>query len=91
MSVPFNDAMHERCHRCHRPASHHRLTDKGNLYCLELNSRGRRRRDTFIKNDRHWHEDMVYFISPKFLQKGVFSNNDIGQTIWHGLNEYITG
>jgi len=82
--VKFDEAMSQVCSFCKAKASHHRLTTHGNLYCLVLNSRGRKRRDILIRNGRHYDDASIHRIEPKYLDKGDFEA-EVGETIQRAL------
>jgi len=84
--VEFNEAMSQVCSFCKAKASHHRLTTHGNLYCLVLNSRGRKRRDTLIRNGRHYDDASINRIEPKYLDKGDYKT-EVGAAIQRALTD----
>ncbi len=69
-------------------AKYHRMSPRGNLYCLKLNGVGERLRDARTKLGFKYDAAVIHNISVRYLQKGGFTE-DVGETIKEGLSTYL--
>lgn len=86
-NLDFNDALHEVCRLCDQEAQRHRLSQTGNLYCMELNNIGK-------KEVRHrqgwgWSDHMVGSMPLRFLKRSPIDAM-VGRVIKEGLTTYVT-
>ncbi len=80
--------MSKMCKKCQSRAAHHRMTTTGNLYCLALNSRGRKMRDARIYREDYWDSAMIWHLPVKYLCKSDFDEK-VGASIQQGLTTTI--
>ena len=80
--------MSKPCKKCHSRAGHHRMTTKGTLYCLALNSRGIKMREARIYRGDHWDSAMIWHLPVKYLEKSDFDER-VGQSIKQGLENHL--
>ena len=84
--MTFKKAMTVKCGECKSRAGHHRMTKSGRFYCLNLNSRGKKMRDTRIENGMYWDLASIHHLKVKYLQRSDIPIT-VGETIIRGLTE----
>lgn len=85
--MTFTEAMDCRCMTCNRPASQHRLTKGGTLYCLILSATGNRFKTGLIKKGEHWPDGYEYRLPVRYLRRATFKEG-VGDIIQRGLTTF---
>jgi hypothetical protein len=84
----FDEAMSTTCGRCNKPASRHRLTSRGQFYCLVLNRNG-----ILYENYQHIKDELAFgslnlaTISVKYLTKSRLPKG-VAAIIKDGIRNY---
>ncbi len=82
--INFDLAMRTTCASCGKPASNHRMTATGNLYCTVLNEKG-------VWKAQWVGEDLksrTGHIPVRYLERGGFSD-EVKKAIKAGLSTYL--
>jgi len=87
-TLDFNKAMHTYCSVCKRRAGWHRMTKNGVLYCLKLNTLGKKRARIMDQNGYLFDEATKHHIDVKYLMKSGVPES-VSDAIQKGMRDYM--